>query len=112
MPLPDDLLASLPGEELIRPGLADFTAGRLTIPACLVSIGLPRLQRAGLLPQVARPPALEAELTLYRLLRQEGGNAYARYNALIRRLVSFERALDRRRGRESRWEKLKVESRK
>ncbi|MCX6930149.1 MAG: hypothetical protein NT154_44095 [Verrucomicrobia bacterium] len=38
----------------------------------------------------------EPERQLYRLLRQEGGDAYSRYNALIRELVSFEQALDRR----------------
>ena len=38
----------------------------------------------------------EPERQLYRLLRQEGGDAYSRYIALIRELVSFEEALDRR----------------
>jgi len=35
-------------------------------------------------------------LQLYRLLRQQGGDAYSRYNALLRELVSFESALDHR----------------
>jgi hypothetical protein len=30
------------------------------------------------------------------LLRQAGGDAYSRYNALLRELISFENALDRR----------------
>jgi hypothetical protein len=38
----------------------------------------------------------DAELELYRMLCQAGGDAYSRYNALLRRLVSFEQALDRR----------------
>jgi len=38
----------------------------------------------------------EAELVLYRLLRAEGGDSYSRYNSLLRELVSFEQALDRR----------------
>jgi hypothetical protein len=43
------------------------------------------------------PPApVEPELQLYRLLRREEGDAYSRYNALVRELVSFEAALDRR----------------
>jgi hypothetical protein len=42
----------------------------------------------------------EVELQLYRLLRREGGDAYSRYNALIRELVSFESALDQRIQRE------------
>ncbi len=92
-----DLLRGLPGEDLIREGLADLQAGRCTIPSCLVAIGLPRLRRSGL--AVTEPPAApgDAELQLYRLLRQAGGDAYSRYNALIRQLVSFEDALERRR---------------
>jgi hypothetical protein len=37
----------------------------------------------------------EPERALYRLLLNEGGNAYGRYNALLRRLVSFEQGLRR-----------------
>lgn len=37
---------------------------------------------------------LTAELDLYELLGQEEGDPYSRYNALLRELVSFERALD------------------
>jgi hypothetical protein len=36
----------------------------------------------------------EPERQLYRLLRQEGADAYSRYNSLLRELVSFENALD------------------
>jgi hypothetical protein len=46
-------------------------------------------------------PFAEAELVLYDLLKKEGHNAYGRYNALIRELVSFGRALARaQRGRQ------------
>jgi hypothetical protein len=38
----------------------------------------------------------EPQQRLYQLLRQTSGDAYARYNALIRRLISFQHALDRR----------------
>jgi hypothetical protein len=37
---------------------------------------------------------LTAEHDLYALLGQEEGDPYSRYNALLRELVSFERALD------------------
>ena len=90
-----DLLAGLPGEELVRQGLADIAAGRRTQTACLVSIASPRLLRAGVLPSDT-PLIEEAELVLYRLLRAEGGDSYSRYNSLLRELVSFEQALDRR----------------
>jgi len=84
----DDLIRGLPGEKLVRQGLADFQAGLGTIPACLVRIARPRLSRAG--------PFSEPELQLYDLLKLERGDAYSRYNALVRELVSFENALDRR----------------
>jgi hypothetical protein len=92
----DDLIVGLPGEALMREGLADFQSGRCTIAACLVGIARTRLSRAGLLPGGFAGQLPESELQLYRLLRQEGGDAYSRYNALVRELVSFEQALDRR----------------
>ena len=99
----DDLIARLPGESMVREGLADLEQGRRTIPACLVSIARTRLRRAGLLPRSDVPPGqeLEPELQLYRLLRETGGDAYSRYNALLRELISFEQALDRRMTRSS-----------
>lgn len=81
----------LPGEEFISPGLDDLGAGRLTIPALLVSIGAPRLRRLGIdVPATIPAP----EHRLYALLCERTPDAaHARYNALLRRLVSFERAL-------------------
>ena len=93
---PNDLLSGLPGEELVREGLLDLQAARCTIPACLVAIGLPRMRRAGLVRQEPRALPADAELQLYRMLRQAGGDAFSHYNALLRQLVSFEQALDRR----------------
>ena len=92
---PDQMLG-LPGEALLREGLADFQSGRCTVPACLVGIARSRLCRAGLIAGVVASSFPEPERQLYRLLRKEGGDAYSRYNALIRELVSFEQALDRR----------------
>ena len=80
----------------MREGLADFRSGRCTIPACLVGMARSRLRRAGLITGVVASSFPEPERQLYRLLRQEGGDAYSRYNALLRELVSFEQALDRR----------------
>ena len=95
----DDLIAGLPGESLVREGLADCQAGRCTVAACLIGVAGPRLTRAGLLPAAVVSRLREPELQLYRLLRQQGGDAYSRYNALLRELVSFESALDLRVGR-------------
>jgi len=94
-------ISQLPGEELIGAGLADISAGHLTVPACLVWIGAPRLRRHGLLSKEAVAP-LEPERLLYSLLRAEGPEAYGRYNAFLRTLGSFERALDHRRARAGR----------
>ena len=93
---PNDLIAGLPGENLVRQGLADFQAGIRTIPACLVHIARPRLSRAGVMPQDVSGQISEPELQLYGLLKLEGGDAYSRYSALVRELASFENALDRR----------------
>jgi hypothetical protein len=86
----------LPGEQLVRQGLADFASGRCSVPACLVRIARPRLSRAGLMPPGVPDQHSEPELQLYDLLQQEAGDAYSRYNALLRELLSFENALDRR----------------
>jgi hypothetical protein len=102
-----DLLDGLPGEVLLREGLADYQSGRCTIPACLVGMARSRLCRAGLITGVVASSFPEPERQLYRLLRQEGGDAYSRYNALIRELASFEQALDRRQNK-----KLKAEGEK
>jgi len=84
--------ADLPGRELIAAGLADLRSGNQTVAALLVSIGASRLRDAG----IDVPPVLgDANARLYELLAAEYGvAAHARYNALIRRLVSFERAAE------------------
>ena len=83
----------LPGEDLIEAGIAELHAGRETIPALLVAIGAPRLRRSGLeLP--AELPATP-EHRLYDLLARDlHKGAHSRYNSLIRRLVSYERAAE------------------
>jgi hypothetical protein len=83
----------LPGHEYIQAGIEDLGREVESVAALLVSIGAPRLRRLGLpVPdQVLSSP----EHRLYELLRREGGDAaHSRYNALIRRLVSFERAAE------------------
>lgn len=93
----DELIRGLPGEELVRQGLADFQAGRHSIYAYLVRIARPRLSDAGLMPPSVAGECSEVELELYDLLLREPGDAYSRYNSLLRELVSFENALDGRR---------------
>jgi hypothetical protein len=82
----------LPGGELVEKGLSDLAAGRETVEALLVSIGARRLRRLGF--EVPSPLA-EPEERLYLLLAHgDPEGAHSRYNALLRRLVSFERAAE------------------
>ncbi len=85
---------TLPGGDLVEAGLADLAAGKMSVNALLLRIGRTRLGRSGLeIPDDGRESVWEH--ALYRLLEaQEGDDAHGRYNALIRRLVSFERALE------------------
>jgi hypothetical protein len=84
----------LPGAELVSQGLIDLAAGLETVPALLVAIGAPRLRAE--LP-VPENPFDEPNLRLYHLLgRSAVDDPYAAYNALIRRLTRYERALEGR----------------
>lgn len=86
----DRAAASLPGADLVERGLDDLARGIESEAALLVSIGAPRLLRLGI--EVPSPFA-EPELRLYRsLARSHADSAHSRFNALVRRLVSFERA--------------------
>ena len=84
---------ALPGEDLIEAGVQDLRDGRETVAALLVAIGSPRLKRLGLeLPD--HLPA-DPEHRLYDLLAEtDQDSAHSRYNAFIRRLVSYERAAE------------------
>ena len=80
-----------PGADLIRDGLDDWRRGIESVPALLVQVGAPRLRHLGIdMPTVAVD---SPEHRLYALLAADTpDSAHGRYNALIRRLVSFERA--------------------
>ena len=82
----------LPGADLIVDGLRDLADGRESIAALVVQIGAPRLSALGV--AVPAGPAMpHPEHRLYeRLAAEDSLTAHSRYNALIRRLVSFEHA--------------------
>jgi len=84
-----DSMQAFPGGDLIERGIADLSAGEETTESLLVSIGAFRLGSMG----IALPSPIESpEHKLYLLLaRETGDGAHSAYNALIRRLVSFER---------------------
>lgn len=93
-------LEKYPGAELVLPGLHDAAAGRVTIASCLVSVARPLIEKSGLAKSFSQIAYVsEPEHVLYRLLQDEGGNAYGRYNSLLRRLVSFERTVRRAQSR-------------
>ena len=92
-------ISGLPGADVIAQGLRDLATKRESDAAWLVLIGAPRLRTLGLgIPDA--PAEWSGETTdpspehrLYaRLARIDSDTAHSRYNALIRTLVSFERA--------------------
>jgi len=84
---------ALPANELISTGIQDLQNERETIAALLVAIGAPKLRSLGLNLPPTLPP--NTEHRLYDLLALDGSNsAHSRYNALIRKLVSFQRAME------------------
>lgn len=89
-------LLDLPGGELVVPGLEDLRLGVDSVAALLVAMAAGRLRDSGL--DVPKKLPSEPEITLFLRLGAEVGNeAHSRYNALVRRLISFEQALERRR---------------
>ena len=85
----------LPGQDFVEQGLADLAAHKITDFSLLVLIAAPRLKRLGIhIPEhnVPRP----YEHRLYDLLEERlGVGAHSYYNSLIRRIVSYARALER-----------------
>jgi hypothetical protein len=85
-------MPQLPGEDLVQRGLDDLAAGVESVESLLVSIGAPRLTGLGV---AVENPFPSPEHRLYALLStEEPASAHSRYNALIRRLVSYERAAE------------------
>ena len=83
----------LPGGDLVEQGLRDLADGRESVASLLVSIGAPRLRL--LVVDFPASPFPQPEHRLYELLaRDDPDSAHSRYNAFLRRLVSFERAAE------------------
>ncbi len=92
-----------PGAEMITRGLADLKAERPSAEALLVAIGAPRLRMAGLeVPPFADALDRPQERLFALLSTSHGDGAHAALNALIRRLIGFEHALEARIYRERR----------
>lgn len=91
--------SNLPGADVVSKGLQDLEQRTVSNEALLVLAASSRLRRLGIdVPQPAElsvPP----ERALYELLEASYGNdAHSKYNALIRQIVSFARALEREMG--------------
>src|SRR5687767_11554599 len=104
------MMTSLPASDLIEAGIRDLSERRETVAALLVSIGAPKLRSLGtvaaLLVSIGAPKLRSLGISipdplpsnpehrLYDLLATANSDsAHSRYNALIRKLVSFERAI-------------------
>src|SRR5258708_36974609 len=93
--MPWPLEPELPGEELLLQGLADLSQDRITDCSLLVLIAAPRLRRLGVqIPTKPFPRPYEHHLYA-RLDERLGTAAHSYYNSLIRRIVSYARALER-----------------
>lgn len=92
MSTPPALDGGLPGEEIVAAGLAALGRGEQTIEALLVSIGAPRLRLLGF--EIPRTIAQPEDALYARLEADDPQGAHAAYNALVRRLVSFEQAAE------------------
>jgi hypothetical protein len=92
-----DDLQSLPGAEIVLPGIADIEAGRTSVNAIAVQCAATRLRGIGL-----NAPGVEGDVPaahqLYARLSDDLGNgAHSRYNAILRRVASFAGAAERAR---------------
>lgn len=84
----------LPGGDLIERGLQDLEAGHESVESLLVTIAATRLRELGLPIRASGLPQ-DPELKLYRRLGEDAiEDPYSAYNAYLRRLVKFRRALE------------------
>ncbi len=88
-------LEVLPGAEIALAGIEDLAAGRDTLDSAAVLIAARRLRASGL--DVPEGPTSREQPghVLYRKLVDSGTpDPYSRYNAILRRVDSFARALE------------------
>lgn len=87
-------LDRFPGSEIVATGLSDLAAGRRSVEAAAVEMAATRLREAGFeVPATAA--GKPASHRLYEALVAEHGDAaHSRYNAIVRRLVSFVQAVE------------------
>lgn len=94
---PNELFSfeGLPGAELVGRGLRDLACGAVTAESLLVLAAGPALRRLGIDVPVSNKVQPPHEHRLYELLAESfGAGAHGRYNSLLRRVVSFTRAVE------------------
>jgi hypothetical protein len=91
-------LKTLPGAEIVLKGLDDLDAGREPVEGAAVRVAATRLRAGGLSVPDCEPGVGEPGHDLYRLLADDL-DPYSRYNAILRRVDSFARALEGARAR-------------
>ena len=89
-------LKNIPGSDLVLKGLQQLERKELNEEALLVLIAHQRLKALGFtfddIPKFYRP----YEHELYDMIEKKLGNgAHSEYNSLIRKIVSFSRALEK-----------------
>lgn len=95
----EQMLESLPGSEIVLPGLADLKEGRKSTDALAVRLAAPRLRALGLDAADVDDGAPAAHQLYQQLDRELGDAAHSRYNAILARVTSFARAAERARDR-------------
>jgi hypothetical protein len=85
--------AQLPGADIVAQGIDDLARGVESVAGLVVAVAAPRLIGVGVsVPQTIMPLPSHR---LYELLSSEDpASAHSRYNALLRRVVSFARAAE------------------
>jgi hypothetical protein len=83
----------LPGADIVAQGVDDLDRGVESVAGLVVAAAAPRLMDVGVcVPEIALPLPSHR---LYELLsREDAASAHSRYNALLRRVVSFARAAE------------------
>jgi hypothetical protein len=90
-------LKTLPGAEIVLPGVADLEAGRSSINAIAVQCAATRLRGIGLNAPGTESDAPAAHRLYARLSDEFGNGAHSRYNAILARVASFAGAAERAR---------------
>lgn len=88
-------LKSLPGAEIVLPGIVDLEAGRDSVNAIAVQCAATRLRRIGLNAPGATSAGPAAHRLYERLGEELGDGAHSRYNAILARVASFAGAAER-----------------